>query len=314
MFNPFVPVEISYSEQQMRAIEAESDAAIITLGRNSGEFQDRRELDDFLLSTKEREMIDLTCTVFQAVGKPVIVVLNVGGVVETASWKAKPDAILLAWQGGQEGGNSVADILSGKVNPSGKLPMTFPLQVSDHAAHANFPLDPKPPSMFDMIPSNRKKKEEERVPNIDFTKYEEGIYVGYRHFDKHEMKVSYPFGYGLSYTTFELDSLQAELQDDELQLSLNVKNSGDLQGKEVVQVYVAKTDTDIDRPVQELKAFGKTRFLAPGDTQNLSFRIPVTDLQYWDEALSQWILEPGVYEIRVGVSSRDIRLMAEVSF
>ena len=316
MFNPYLPTEIRYSREQMQAIEADSDAAIITLGRNSGEFADRREVDDFLLTQKEQDMIELACEVFQAAGKPVIVVLNVGGVIETASWKEKPDAILLAWQGGQEGGNSVADILSGKVNPSGKLPMTFPVKVADHASHANFPLDPEPVSMFGMISQmgdkNDKKEKEEMVRNVDFTEYEEGIYVGYRHFDKQGLEVSYPFGSGLSYTRFEMDSLQAQRSEGELQVRINVRNSGDRQGKEVIQVYISKPDTGIDRPLQELKAFGKTRLLPPGASQSLSFSIPVSDLRYWDEEASRWMLEPGSYQIRVGASSRDIRQTVEL--
>ncbi len=313
MFNAYLPTEISYSDEQMRAIEAGSDAAIITLGRNSGEFQDRREVDDFLLSQKEQDLIEMACKVFQAADKPVVVVLNVGGVIETASWKDKPDAILLAWQGGQEGGNSVADILSGKVNPSGKLPMTFPVRVSDHASHANFPLDPEPASMFDMLSQMGDKKEkEETVRNIDFTEYKEGIYVGYRHFDKQGLEVSYPFGYGLSYSSFETDSLQVGVEENDIFVRLNVQNTGERQGKEVVQVYLSKPDTGIDRPLQELKAFGKTRLLPPGANQTLTFRIPVSDLRYWDEASSAWVLEPGTYQVRVGVSSRDIRETADL--
>ncbi len=311
MLEPYTPPQMTYSEEQMREIAAGSDVAVVTIGRNSGEGGDRREQGDFLLTGAEREIIDLACKVFHQDGKPVVVVLNIGGVIETTSWKNQPDAILLAWQGGQEGGNSVADILSGKVNPSGKLPMTFPVQLSDHASDANFPHDGKPMGLTDMM-AGKSVPEDEQVRNFDYTVYEEGIYVGYRHFDKAGLAVSYPFGYGLSYTTFEVDSLQVAQTDGLLEVSVRVRNTGKAPGKEVVQLYAAKPGSGIDRPVQELKAFGKTRNLEPGQEQTLHFRIAIADLRYWDEQESAWVLEPGTYQVRAGVSSRDIRQEAQV--
>ena len=144
MFEPYDPPEMQLSREQMNQTAASADVAIITIGRNSGEGGDRVEKGDFLLSQEEQDMIASTCLAFHEAGKKVIVVMNIGGVIETSSWKEQPDAILLAWQGGQEGGNSVADILSGKINPSGKLPMTFPIHLNDHASNANFPLDGEP--------------------------------------------------------------------------------------------------------------------------------------------------------------------------
>ncbi|MBC2838462.1 glycoside hydrolase family 3 C-terminal domain-containing protein [Robiginitalea sp. SC105] len=311
MFTPYTPPEIQYSREQLLEIASGSDAAVITLGRNSGEGGDRVEEGDFLLTRTERGMIDLACEVFHGEGKPVIVVLNVGGVIETASWKGQPDAILLAWQGGQEGGNSVADILSGKVNPSGKLPMTFPVRVQDHASHANFPLDGRPMGLFDLISGDSRKPVAEREPNVDFTRYEEGIYVGYRHFDKRGLEVSYPFGFGLSYTEFSFGDLEVTVENDSIRMGLSVTNTGRYAGKEVVQIYVSKPDTAVDRPLQELKAFGKTRMLAPGETAIMDFMIPVRELRYWDENTAAWELEGGVYTFRAGTSSRDIRATAE---
>lgn len=312
MFEPYDPPELAYTEAQLREFAAGSDAAVITIGRNSGEGGDRVETNDFQLSREERDLIGGACQAFHDAGKPVVVVLNVGGVIETASWKDLPDAILLAWQGGQEGGNSVADILSGNVNPSGKLPMTFPVNLNDHASNANFPLNGKPMEITDMLSARRVKPDAEKVRNEDFTVYEEGIYVGYRHFDKAGKAVSYPFGFGLSYTTFELDSLQTQQEDGLLRVSVRVRNTGSTPGKEVVQVYVSKPGSQIDRPVQELKAFGKTRSLIPGEAQTLSFQIETADLRYWDEDTSRWVLEPGTYRLGAGVSSRDIRQLAEV--
>ena len=311
MMVPYTPPQLTYSEARMREIASGSDVAVVTIGRNSGEGGDRREQDDFLLTAQERDILEMAAKVFHQEGKPVVVVLNIGGVIETASWKHLPDAIVLAWQGGQEGGNSVADILSGKVNPSGKLPMTFPVQLSDHASDANFTHEGKPMGITDMI-AGKSVPEEEQVRNVDYTIYEEGIYVGYRHFDKAGLAVSYPFGYGLSYTTFALDSVQTSLAGGVLEVSVQVRNTGSTPGKEVVQIYTEKPGSGIDRPVQELKAFGKTRSLEPGEGQTLSFRIATADLRYWDEDAAQWVLEPGTYQIRVGVSSRDIRQEAAV--
>jgi len=311
MFQPYTPPELLLSQQQLEQAVEEADVAIITIGRNSGEGGDRVERDDFLLSQKEQEMISSTCEAFHAAGKKVVVVLNIGGVIETASWKDQPDAILLAWQGGQEGGNSVADLLSGRVNPSGKLPMTFPVNVGDHASHANFPLEGARMEMTDML-GREEKPDKEKVRNKDYTEYEEGIYVGYRHFDKANLPVSFPFGYGLSYTDFEFGELTASVENDTLQVRIAVSNTGDFAGKEVVQVYVSKPETTIDRPVRELRAFAKTRLLQPGDTAELSFQIPVADLSYWNEARSEWVVEKGGYFIEVGASSRDIRQSASI--
>ena len=311
MFQPYDPPELLLTSPLLEAAVEEADVAIITIGRNSGEGGDRVEQDDFLLSQKELEMISSTCEAFHAAGKKVVVVLNIGGVIETDSWKNLPDAILLAWQGGQEGGNSVADILSGRINPSGKLPMTFPVNVADHASHANFPLDGEPMALTDML-SREEKSEKEKIRNRDYTRYEEGIYVGYRHFDKADLKVSYPFGYGLSYTNFEYEEAEITVENDTIQVHLPVTNTGERAGKEVVQVYVSKPDTSVDRPVRELKAFAKTGLLQPGDTEQLVFEIPVEELRYWNEASSAWTLEQGGYTIEVGSSPRDIRQSAAI--
>jgi beta-glucosidase len=242
------------------------------------------------------------------VGKKLVVVLNVGGVIETDSWNELPDAILLAWQGGQEGGNAVADILMGVANPSGRLPMTFPVKVSDHASHANFPLEGKPIDFIGSMLGDGEKPEDEQIANEDYTNYEEGIYVGYRHFDKAGLPVAYPFGYGLSYTDFELSDLKVTAENDSISLVVTVRNIGEVAGKEVIQVYAAKPETNIDRPAQELKAFHKTKSLEPGESETLGLSFPVSDLRYWDETSSGWSLEKGSYTIKVGFSSRDIKL------
>ena len=306
MFDPYNPPEITYSQDQINSISKNTDIGIITIGRNSGEGGDRVNIDDFELKNIEKEMIKNVASAYHAQDKKVIVVLNVGGVVETASWKNDVDGIILAWQGGQEGGNSVADIIIGKVNPSGKLPMTFPVKVSDHASHNNFPLEGTPMNMLDFFKSKDENKSE--IKNIDYTVYEEDIYVGYRHFDKAEIEVSFPFGFGLSYTDFEFSNLTITPNGNGIDINLNVRNIGQVEGKEVVQVYVSKIDSEIDRPINELKTFQKTSLLNPNSDDNVSLHINYEDLRYWDEDSNSWKLEEGEYLINVGNSSRNISL------
>lgn len=318
IFSPFTPPEMSYSKGQLDSIVSSTDIGILTIGRNAGEGGDRKEKDDFLLSGSEQEMISSLTEAFHAAGKKLVVVLNIGGVIETASWKGQPDAILLAWQGGQEGGNSVADILSGKVNPSGKLPMTFPVDLDDHASHANFPKNPKIMSiqgmMKNLIFPPEEKAEVDWVKDEDYTDYDEGVYVGYRHFDKTNMDVSYPFGFGMSYTDFEYGGMTVTAENDTISVQLLVKNIGAVPGKEIVQIYTEKVGATIDRPIQELKAFAKTKVLAAEAIDSLSIQIPVKDLRYWDEQSEGWKLEKGTYRIKAGASSRDIRHAGEVIF
>ncbi len=306
MFDPYNPPEITYSQDQINSISKNTDIGIITIGRNSGEGGDRVNIDDFELRNVEKEMIKNVASAYHAQDKKVIVVLNVGGVVETASWKNDVDGIILAWQGGQEGGNSVADIISGKVNPSGKLPMTFPVKVSDHASHNNFPLEGAPMNMLDFFKSKDENKSE--IKNIDYTVYEEDIYVGYRHFDKAEIEVSFPFGFGLSYTDFEFSNLTITTNDNGIDINLDVRNIGQVEGKEVVQVYISKIDSKIDRPINELKTFNKTSLLNPNTDENISLHINYEDLRYWDEDSNSWKLEEGEYLINIGNSSRNISL------
>ncbi|MEM1257149.1 MAG: glycoside hydrolase family 3 C-terminal domain-containing protein [Bacteroidota bacterium] len=316
IFNPFTPPEINYSKEQLDAIVSSTDVGILTLGRNAGEGGDRVEKDDFLLTDTEQEMLTALSDAFHSAGKKLIVVLNIGGVIETASWKSQPDAIVLAWQGGQEGGNSVADILSGKVNPSGKLPMTFPVNLNDHASNANFPKNPKMMSIQGMLMGLVFPPEErvgdERVRDEDYTHYDEGIYVGYRHFDKTNKDVSYPFGFGMSYSEFEYGDMEVMTEKDTINIAMTIKNIGAVAGKEVVQIYTEKENPRIDRPIQELKAFTKTQLLEPEAVDSISIRIPVKELRYWDEQTNGWTLEKGGYQIKAGASSRDIRKIKEI--
>ena len=203
-----------------------------------------------------------------------------------------------------EGGNSIADILTGKVNPSGKLTMTWPIAATDHASTKNFPGALDDYSLMQMLGNGQP------IPGHAYTNHEEDIYVGYRFFDTFSREVAYPFGYGLSYTTFEFSKPVVKAKGNSVEVSITVKNSGSVSGKEVAQVYVQAPKGRLEKPAQELKAFAKTRELQPGESQILTMTIPVRDLASFDEAGSQWLTEAGTYTFRIGASSRDIRCTA----
>jgi len=300
-----LPAEIIPSASELNKAVKSNDMAIITLGRISGEFLDRT-VDNFNLSKEEHALIDNVCRQFHAAGKKVVVVLNIGGVIETASWKNQPDAILLAWQAGQEGGNSVADVLTGKASPSGKLPMTWPINFADHKSSENFPRAED----FELdlsVFTGQEIKNGGQVETWDYTNYKEGIYVGYRWFDKQKMAVSYPFGYGLSYTTFEYNVSHVDNDGQNVTVDVTVTNTGKTSGKEVVQLYVHAPGADMDKPEQELKAFAKTSTLEPGKSETVQLTFAIADLASFNEADAQWDVEKGRYELNIGSSSRDIR-------
>ena len=294
------PIAINKEAQQ-------ADAAIITIGRQAGEGIDRDIATEFNLMPEEHALITDVCNAFHAAGKPVVVIINSGSVIETASWSSYPDAILCAWQPGMEGGNSIADLLTGKVNPSGKLTMTWPIAATDHASTKNFPGHIDAYSFETMVDGNRP------VPGHAYTNHEEDIYVGYRYFDTFNREVAYPFGYGLSYTTFEMSKPVVKAKGkDAVEISITIKNTGAVSGKEVAQVYVQAPKGKLEKPAQELKAFAKTRELKPGESQTLTMTIPVRDLASFDEADSQWLTEAGVYTFHIGASSRDIKATAKL--
>jgi beta-glucosidase len=293
--------EISLSPIAVNKEVQAADAAIITIGRQAGEGIDRDINTEFNLIPEERALITDVCNAFHAAGKPVIVIINSGSVIETASWSGYPDAILCAWQPGMEGGNSIADILTGKVNPSAKLTMTWPIAATDHASTKNFPgsLDNY---TFELMVGNKTP-----IPGHAYTNHEEDIYVGYRYFDTFKREVAYPFGFGLSYTTFEFSKPSVKARGNQVEISVTVKNTGTMSGKEVAQVYVAAPQNSIEKPAQELKAFAKTRELQPGESQTLTMTVEKRELASFDETESQWLVEPGIYSFRIGSSSRDIK-------
>jgi beta-glucosidase len=282
----------------------QADIAIITVGHQAGEGVYKssghkhgdlldRPIDGwqgFNLTKDEVDMIHNVSDAFHAAGKKAIVVINSGSVMETASWKQWPDAILMAWEAGGEIGNSVTDILTGKVNPSGKLPMTWPINAMDVPANKNFPTG--------------------KGINYITSLHKEGINIGYRYFNTQKKEVSYPFGYGLSFTTFAYSEPKVKATKDGFKAFVTVTNTGNVAGKEAVQLYVNAPKGKLEKPENELKAFAKTRLLAPGEKQTLSFDVTNYGLASFDEGTSQWISDPGTYTVKFASSVEDVRSTA----
>lgn len=286
------------SEQLQSLVDAAAqndDAAVITIGRQAGEGGDRTNTrGDYLLTDEELQIINAVSAAFHAEGKPVTVVLNVNGVVDSTEWSDKVDSILLAYMGGQETGNAIADILAGDVNPSGKLAQTMPKSYSDVPSAQTFP-----------------GTDIDNDGLVDESHYNEGIYVGYRYYTSFDVDTAYPFGYGMSYTNFEYrnptvvaNTLGRKGKKGGLiQLSATIHNSGDVAGKEAAQVYVSAPQGKLDKPAIELKAFAKTSLLQPGQNEKLAFTISARDLASFDASRNKWIIEPGAYQVYIAPSS-----------
>ena len=305
--------EAPLSREVINAQVDKSDLAIVVIGRNSGESADRRVDDDFNLTATERQLITDVTAAYHLAGKKVVVVLNIGGAIETASWKNMPDAILCAWQPGQEGGDAVADVLTGKVNPSGKLPMTFPMDYMDHPSSLNFPTgyEQQAATMFNTFGFVTTAPE---VKNVDYTDYDESIWVGYRWFTTQDKEVSYPFGYGLSYTTFEYSKPSVKLdRDGNLTATVTVTNTGSVAGKEVVEVYVAAPAGGLEKPARELKAFDKTDLLEPGASQTLSFTLTPYELASFNTDANEWQTAAGSYTLYFAKNANDTATSAKVN-
>lgn len=291
--------EIEISRRSVETSSQEADAAIITIGRQAGEGLDRDIKTEFNLNEDEKSMIDRVSSVYHQAGKPVVVVINSGSVMETASWRDAVDAILVAWQPGEEGGNSVADVLTGKVNPSGHLTMTWPISAYDVPSTNNFPQTPDYYNFTDKFAGGYMK-------GVNYSNHEEDIYVGYRYFDTFGKPVAYPFGFGLSYTTFKYSNLKASAKGNKVNVSVTVTNTGKTAGKQVAQIYVSAPKGNIEKPKRELKGFAKTRSLKPGESQTLNITLDRRDLTSFDEANSQWLGNAGDYAIEVGDNVENI--------
>lgn len=266
--------------QEATSLAATSDVAVIFVGNSlmiESEGFDRKSLE---LPAGQDELIEAVAKT----NKNTILVLNVGAPVLMGHWIDQVPAVVNAWFGGEEMGNAIADVLFGDANPSGKLPITFPKEWKDSPAYGRYP------------------GESGKVG------YDEGLYVGYRHFDKYNIEPAFPFGHGLSYTMFVYSDLKVS-SGEPAQVSLNLRNSGSREGAEVVQLYIHDVQSSVDRPVKELKAFRRV-VLKPGETQTVSFALDKSALAFYDVTRKDWVAEPGTFEVLVGSSSRDIRLKA----
>ena len=301
----YILPELPMPERNINLTLANTDVAVLTIGRVSEEGRDRRYIkDDFLLSDIEQNLIRTICDKYHQDGKKVVVVLNVAGVIETASWKHLPDAILLAWLPGQEAGLSIADVLCGKTYPSGKLATTFPNNYFDNPSSFNFPYDHIKDQYKDMI---REKNEKD----FDYSEYTDGIWVGYRYFQTAGVDVSYPFGHGLSYTSFEYSKPVVKATADGFTATVTVTNTGKSAGKEVVQLYVTAPEGGLVKPAYELKEFVKTKELQPGESQTVTMSVSNYDLASFNTAASAWESPAGTYKVHFAASVEDIRLTSE---
>ena len=266
-----------------------ADACIYVISRNSGEGKDRQPVPgDYELSDAEKQNLEALAKVYDE----IVVVLNVGGVIDTKFLRGCPQvsAILYMSQAGNISGYALADVLSGKVDPSGHLAMTWAENYSDYASAGTF---------------------SHMNGDLDDEYYHDGIYVGYRYFDTFGVQPAYPFGYGLSYTTFAVKADSVALHGQKIAVKATVTNTGSCAGKEVVQVYVSAPEGSLpEKPYQELAAFAKTKELASGESQALELTFTVQSLASYCEKCASWVLAPGRYYVRVGTHSRNTHIAA----
>ena len=309
--------EKQFTAEEMAAAVDGSDVAIISLGRKSGEAADRNA-EDFYLKEGEKALIKAVSEAYHAKGKQVVVLLDICSPIDVASWQDQIDALVCTWQGGQESGFSVADVLSGQVNPSGKLPMTFQISYGDAYADKNFPahVDDKTLGAMFMWGYNKDQAPKERQPqkDIDFTNYEEDIYVGYRYFDSFEKPVAYPFGFGLSYTTFDYDNMSVTEANGIFTIKVDVKNTGDRAGRNVVELFVAAPNSKkLNKPEKELRNYTKTKLLQPGETETVTMQVKTSDLASFDEKASAWKTDAGRYAFLICSSVNTVEAKASAN-
>jgi beta-glucosidase len=303
--NPTPPTpEYSLPKEMIEKKANAADLAVLVIGRNAGEGRDRKQENDYDLSAGELETLKHIAAAFHAQKKKVVVVMNIGGVINVTPWRDDVDAILLAWQPGMEGGNAIADVLSGKVNPSGKLATTFPAAYADVPSAKTFP----GVSFPDKAITNALGMK--TIPGE--VTYDEGIYVGYRYYNTFNVKPAYEFGYGLSYTKFDYTNLKLSATSftNDIQVTVTVTNTGKVAGKEVVQLYLGAPSDKLDKPAEELKSFAKTGLLQPGKSETINFSLSAAALASFNTASSSWIADAGKYTVKIGASSRMIRQTA----
>ena len=297
----------------IEAAQSDAEVAVISIGRHSSEAFDRHVERDFLLCPDEEALLTAVSREFHKVGKKVVVILNICSPMEIVSWRDKVDAVLVCWMPGQEGGNSVSDVLLGKVSPSGKLPTTFPINYDDVSSAKNFPRN---------VPENGLNQSRFNistvgkiydVKNIDYTNYEEDIYVGYRDFATRKAEVAYPFGFGLTYSQFEMSDMKVEESRDGFKVSCVVKNVGNFPAKQVVQLYSSELAPEVDRPSIELRGYKKTPLLKGGESAVVEIVIGRCDLMTYNEKAAAWKLTKGDYDLSLGFDSQNLPLKQRIT-
>jgi beta-glucosidase len=277
------PADARVALDEAVALAGRSDVAVVVVGYSfklESEGFDRPSMD---LPAGQDELIGAVA----AANKNTVVVVAAGAPVTMTRWIDRVPAVLYAWYGGQEAGHAVGDLLFGIATPSGKLPATFPARLEDSTAYGHYPGE-----------------------NLH-VEYAEGLYVGYRGFDKHKREPLFPFGFGLSYTTFEYGALKVSAptvkKDGTIEIGVLVRNTGARVGAEIVELYLHDKESSSDRPEKELKGFRRVS-LAPGQAETVSFTVDASALSFFDPVKKQWVAEPGEFEALIGASSRDIRL------
>ncbi len=272
---------------------SDSDVSILFVGLNHEEYMDAEHVDkkSFKLPIDQVKLINKTVTE----NPNTIVVLISGSPISMVDWIEKVPAVIQAWYAGMEGGRAIADVIFGDVNPSGKLPITFPKELSDSPAH----------------------KSTKTYPGDEKVYYDEGIFVGYRHFDTKHIEPLFPFGYGLSYTQFTYENIKLNkeklMRDGLLDVSIDLTNSGTVEGSEIVQLYISDPISSVNRPLKELKGFRKVK-LEPSEKTQVKFQIKTEDLAFFDENSSEWKIEEGKFKVMIGSSSVDIHLESEFEY
>lgn len=261
-----------------------SDVVVIFAGSNRDFETEASDRPDLNLPFGQVELIEKVL----AVNPNTIVVMIAGAPFDINSIKEKTSALIWSWFNGSEGGNALADVLLGNINPSGKLPWTMPKSINDSPAHAT-----------------------NSFPGEEVLSYKEGLLVGYRWFDTKNIEPLYPFGFGLSYTTFDIKNVAADKdgayqENDIIYVSVDIENTGNIDGKEVIQLYISKKDSKVERAEQELKGFEKV-LVKTGEKVRIRMAVPVKELAYYNVDLKKWVVEPGTYNFRIGNSSRDIK-------
>ncbi len=277
------------AEALEKARQADLIIYIGGLNKNTKQDCENSDRESYDLSFGQNELISQLAQI-----QPNIVVVTFGGNAYATPWLQQVKALVHCWYLGSESGTALANMLTGKVNPSGKLPVTFAKRYDDYPyVHYG------------------KEAYQDRSGQVD---YKEGIYVGYRGFERNKTQPQFPFGYGLSYTTFQYGQPTAQVSGDHVNVEVTIQNTGSVAGKEVAQVYVsAPKNKQMDKPVKELKGFAKTRLLQPGESETLRISIPRSELASWNEATHQWQVDGGTYTLQVGASSADIRGKAKIN-